>query len=182
MLRSFASRLLRSKGGYAKNSGTQHSTLEPRANHQPTPPSQVSVHLFRKERSAGLVPTMSSGNCEPCTLLTARLNKGAFQRPVAAPDVDATQVPKALATLPSTTGAGPSGVRPSHLKIAMRPTSSDHLLRVLGEVVSLMLPGEVPPAIRSFFCGGEVLCPGPARTFWRARTLLGTFSSCEHGH
>ena len=40
---------------------------------------------------------------------------------------------------PSTSGAGRSGLRPSHVRDALRPASSDLLLRLLSEVVCLMV-------------------------------------------
>ena len=73
------------------------------------------------------------------------------------PVVDSDQVRKALFSFPSTSGAGRSGLRPSHVRDALRPASSDMLLRLLSEVVCLMLQGEVPEAVRPSVCGASIM-------------------------
>ena len=75
----------------------------------------------------------------------------------AAPSADVDQVRKALFSFPSTFGAGRSGLRPSHVRDALRPASSDLLLRLLSEVVSLLLRGEVPESIRPYVCGASIM-------------------------
>ena len=67
------------------------------------------------------------------------------------------QVRKALLSSPSTSGAGRSGLRPSHVRDALRPASSDLLLRLLSEVVSLLLRGEVPKSVRPYVCGASIM-------------------------
>ena len=62
-----------------------------------------------------------------------------------------------LLSFPSTSGAGWSGLRPSHVRDAMRPSSSDLLLRLLSEVVSLLLRGEVPEMVRPYVCGASIM-------------------------
>ena len=71
--------------------------------------------------------------------------------PGAAPTADVDQVGKALWSFPSTSGAGRSGLRPSHVRDAMRP--ADLLLRLLAEVVSR----EVPEAVRPYVCGASIM-------------------------
>ena len=51
---------------------------------------------------------------------------------------------RVVASFPSTSGAGRSGLRPSHVRDALRPASSDLLLRLLSEVVSLLLRVKFP--------------------------------------
>ena len=68
-------------------------------------------------------------------------------------EVDADQIKKALLSFPSTSGAGPTGLRPSHLEDALHPSSSDFVLRLLGEVVSVFLRKEIPESVRPLFCG-----------------------------
>ena len=63
----------------------------------------------------------------------------------AAPSADVDQVRKALLSFPSTSGAGRSGLRPSHVRDALRPASSDLLL------------GEVPESIRPYVCGVSIM-------------------------
>ena len=75
----------------------------------------------------------------------------------AAPSADVDQVRKALLSFPSTSGAGRSGLRPSHVRDALRPASSDLLLQLLSEVVSLLLRGEVPESIRPYVCGASIM-------------------------
>ena len=75
----------------------------------------------------------------------------------AAPSADMEQVRKALLSFPSTSGAGRSGLRPSHVRDALRPASSDLLLRLLSEVVSLLLRGEDPESVRPYVCGASIM-------------------------
>ena len=75
----------------------------------------------------------------------------------AAPSADSDQVRKALWSFSSTSGAGRSSLRPSHVRDAMRPASSDLLLRLLSEVVSILLRGEVPEEIRPYVCGASIM-------------------------
>ena len=77
--------------------------------------------------------------------------------PQAAPVAGSDQVRKALFSFPSTSGSGRSGLRPSHVRDALRPASSDLLLRLLSEVVCLMLQGEVPEAVRPYVCGASIM-------------------------
>ena len=116
--------------------------------------------------------------------------------PGAVPAVDPELVLKALASFAPTSGAGPSGLRPSHLQEALRYSSGDQTLRLLSEVLQLMLRGEVsmtsalgfagprswPSAIRSIPCvpslsakhfgGFAARCPSNS---WAPRSSL--FSS-----
>ena len=73
----------------------------------------------------------------------------------AAPTAEVYQVRKALHSFPSTSGAGRSGLRPSHLREAMRP-AADMLLRLLSEVVNL-LQGDLPESVRPFVCGASIM-------------------------
>ena len=76
----------------------------------------------------------------------------------AAPSADVDQVRKALLSFPSTSGAGRSGLRPSHVRDALRPASSDLLLsELLSEVVSLLLRGKVPESIWPYVCGASIM-------------------------
>ena len=88
-----------------------------------------------------------------------RANLGRLRRvsPSAAPVADIDQVRKAVYSFPSTSGAGRTGLRPSHLRDAMRPASSDLILRLIAEVVNLLLQGEVPEAVRPFVCGASIM-------------------------
>ena len=75
----------------------------------------------------------------------------------AAPVVDVDGVRKAVQSFPSTSGAGKSGLRPSHIRDATRPASSDLLFRLITEVVNLLLQGEVPESVRPFVCGASIM-------------------------
>ena len=66
-------------------------------------------------------------------------------------------VRKAVHSFPSTSGAGRSGLRPSHIRDATRPASSDLLFRLISEVVNLLLQGAVPESIRPFVCGASIM-------------------------
>ena len=97
-----------------------------------------------------LHPSPRAGEC---------VNLGRLRRvsPRAASVADIDHVRKAVHSFPSTSGAGRSGLRPSHLCDAMRPASSDLLLRLITEVVNLLLQGEVPEAVRPFVCGASIM-------------------------
>ena len=77
--------------------------------------------------------------------------------PGAVPDVDPDLVRRALATFASTSGAGPSRLRPSHLQDALRYSSGDQTLRLLSEVVLLMMTGEIPEDVRPWVCGASLM-------------------------
>ena len=64
--------------------------------------------------------------------------------PRAAPVADVERVRKAVHSFPSTSGAGRSGLRPSHIRDATRPASSDLLFRLISEVVNLLLQERFP--------------------------------------
>ena len=59
----------------------------------------------------------------------------------AVPATDPELVRKALTSFASTSGAGPSGLRPSHLQEALRCSSGDQTLSLVSEVVQMMLRG-----------------------------------------
>ena len=77
--------------------------------------------------------------------------------PGAAPEVGPDQVRRALASFAATSGAGPSGLRPSHLQDALRYSSGDLTLRLLAEVTSMLLKGELPDDIRPWLCGASLM-------------------------
>ena len=132
--------------------------------HEPKASSEPSFDL--DERTSARVHTLTAEGAlrRACTALTADppvsptpavidelrlLHPGATAahrdmiekpRPVcpgAVPDVDPDLVRRALATFASTSVAGPSGLRPSHLQDALR--YCDQTLRLLSEVVLLMM-------------------------------------------
>ena len=74
-----------------------------------------------------------------------------------APSAEVDQVRKALRSFPSTSGAGRSGLGPSHIRDAMRPASADLLLRLLAEVVNLLLQGEVRESVRPLVCDSSIV-------------------------
>ena len=71
--------------------------------------------------------------------------------------VDPDMVRRALSNFSPTSGAGPSGLRPSHLQEALRHSSGDQTLRLVSEVLQLMLRGEVPEGIRQWICGASLM-------------------------
>ena len=80
-----------------------------------------------------------------------------LQDPPVQPTDDVVTSLRLLHPLPSTSGAGRSGLRSSHVRDALRPASSDLLLRLHSEVVCLMLQGEVPDAVRPYVCGASIM-------------------------
>ena len=73
--------------------------------------------------------------------------------------IDTDMVRKALSSFAPISGAGPSGLRPSHLQEALRHSSSDQTLRLVSEVIQLMLRGEIPEDIRPWMCGASLMAP-----------------------
>ena len=94
----------------------------------------------------------------PGSSVEDRLEMGTLQGVAsgASSSADVDKVCKALFSFPSTSGAGRSGLRPSHVRDALRPASSDLFHRLLSEVVSLLLRGEVPESIRPYVCGASI--------------------------
>ena len=56
---------------------------------------------------------------------------------------------------PSTSGAGPSGLRPEDVKEALRSCTGDTMLRLLGEVVALMLQCQVLVSVPACLWSGS---------------------------
>ena len=56
-----------------------------------------------------------------------------------------------------TSGAGASGLRPSHVQQAMRLATGAQLLSLLVEVVQLLLQGHVPPTVVPWLCGAFLM-------------------------
>ena len=114
--------------------------------------------------------------------LRIRVSMGSLRRvaPQAAPSADTEQVCKALFSFPSTSDAGCSGLRPSHVRDALRPASSDLLLRFLSEVVSILLRGEVPEEVRPRLGTSlSLLCSAPPTFLRLLRRLLMFFHEVE---
>ena len=70
--------------------------------------------------------------------------------------VDGEAVQKALSSFSRGSGAGPSGLRPQHLKDAMVPGLRDELSRHMVEVVNLMARGQPPPQVQHWLCGASL--------------------------
>ena len=54
---------------------------------------------------------------------------------------------------------GPSGLRPEHLKVALKapsPSKADKALQALTKVVNLMVAGLVPPEVAPYLCGARL--------------------------
>eukprot|EP00973_Karenia_brevis_P086653 12016010-Karenia_brevis.AAC.1 len=66
--------------------------------------------------------------------------------PGAAPDVDIEIVEKAVRSSHTHSGAGPSGLRPVHLKEALVAAHRDEVLEHLTAMISLMSRGRAPAA------------------------------------
>ena len=77
--------------------------------------------------------------------------------PGAVPVIDPDMVRKALSSFAPISGAGPSGLRPSHLQEALRHSSGDQTLRLVSEVIQLMLLGEIPEHTRPGFAARSLM-------------------------
>ena len=85
------------------------------------------------------------------------INKLRAVSPGAVPAVDPDMVRKALASFAPASGAGPSGLKPSHFQEALRYSSGDQTRRLLWEVLQMMLRGEIPEDTRTWVCGASLM-------------------------
>ena len=74
----------------------------------------------------------------------------------AAIQIDVEAVEKALKSFKRGSGAGPSGLRPEHLKAALVPGLRDEILRHMTLLVNLLARGEAPPEIQQWLCGASL--------------------------
>ena len=86
-------------------------------------------------------PTLPPGPAPtPVSLLTSAVRKGVL-------------------SFPHGSAPGPSALRPSHLREAVRcpsPDQADRLLAALTNVVNLLAAGQAPPTINPFLCGASI--------------------------
>jgi hypothetical protein len=64
---------------------------------------------------------------------------------------------KGCSTLVSKPLAGPSGLRPQHLKDALVPGLRDEVLRHMAHVVNLLGRGEAPADVQPWLCGASLV-------------------------
>ncbi len=67
---------------------------------------------------------------------------------------------KGVLSFPHGSSPGPSALRPSHLREAIRfpsPDQADRLLASLTRFVNLLAAGQAPPSIKPFLCGASLL-------------------------
>ncbi len=74
----------------------------------------------------------------------------------AAPGADAEMTRKAVRAFPRGSSAGPTGLRPQHLKDAMVPSLEDEILRHYAQLVGLLARGHAPPALGPWLCGAAL--------------------------
>ena len=55
------------------------------------------------------------------------------------------------------TGAGPSGLRPQHLRDALVPGLADEFSRKLTDVLNILVKGDTPNGIRPWICGASLM-------------------------
>ena len=75
----------------------------------------------------------------------------------AAPALRSEQVEEALRSFGRGSGAGPSGLRPQHLKDALVPGWSDEVIRQLTAVTSLLLQGSACSEAQQWICGASLM-------------------------
>jgi hypothetical protein len=81
----------------------------------------------------------------------------------AAPDCSKEAVAKAIMSFPRGSAPGLSGLRPQHLKEAMRPGVRDELASHLQQLVNLMARGSIPHSVQGWLCGASLVAlPKPA--------------------
>ncbi|MBM4023654.1 MAG: hypothetical protein FJ284_15705, partial [Planctomycetes bacterium] len=113
-----------------------------------TPPAEVTEAVVR-EMSAKHPPAREGEQTRRAAL-----------RPVsaaAAAQADGEAVLKALNSFPRLSGAGPSGLRPQHLKEALVPGLRDEVIRQLTLLVNRLAKGDVPADVRPWLCGASLV-------------------------
>ena len=106
-----------------------------------TPSREVLQEMLSKHPQSA-PPTLPPGPAPtPVSLLTSAVRKGVL-------------------SFPHGSAPGPSALRPSHLREAVRcpsPDQADRLLAALTNVVNLLAAGQAPPTINPFLCGASLL-------------------------
>eukprot|EP00973_Karenia_brevis_P092549 12412956-Karenia_brevis.AAC.1 len=112
----------------------------------------------------------------------------------AAPGLTTEEVERAIRSFPKGSAAGPSGLRPKHLKDAMMPGVSDEFLRQVLAVGQLLARGEAPESVREWLCGASLaalpkpqggLRPIAVGETWRrliSKMLMATISDDIHAY
>jgi hypothetical protein len=75
----------------------------------------------------------------------------------AASQVDVETLEKALRSFPRSSAAGPSGLRPLHLKESLVPGFRDEILRHLVAIVNVLARGEAPQEVRPWISGASLI-------------------------
>ena len=73
------------------------------------------------------------------------------------PFASADDVAVALASFGKHSGAGPSGLRPFHLKQALTPAHKDQVLDHLSSMVNLLIKGQAHPDVSPWLCGALLM-------------------------
>ena len=73
------------------------------------------------------------------------------------PGVDAEAVLGAVKSFNKHSGAGPSGLRPFHIRQSLVPAHSDQVVEHLLKMVNLMVRGEAPKDIAPWLCGASLM-------------------------
>ena len=70
--------------------------------------------------------------------------------------VQAEELEKAIRSFNRGSGAGPTGLRPQHIKEAIVPGWRDEVLRLTTQFVNLLLSGEAWPDAQPWLCGATL--------------------------
>ena len=76
--------------------------------------------------------------------------------PAAAPEISDVEIDKAIRSFPRGSAAGPSALRPQHLKEALVPGMRDEVLRQIAALATMLARGEADPVVRPWLCGGSL--------------------------
>ena len=106
------------------------------------------------DHSRAAVAEMKSKHPQPS-------NPPTFQSSTNTPQMRFTQleVYKAVKSFKKGSAPGPSGLRPEHLKVALKspsPNRADKALEALTRVVTLCMSGKVPAEVAPYFCGARL--------------------------
>ena len=73
------------------------------------------------------------------------------------PAINADDIRASIASFNRHSGAGPSGLRPLHLKEALGPATADQVLDHLSNVINLLIRGQAHRDIAPWLCGALLM-------------------------
>ena len=129
---------------------------------------KVKAQEGQYSRAMQALVSCGLAECSPAALSEMQQKHPAPRRPQPPPPTSVmppknfttSEVATAALSFPKGSGAGPSGLRPEHLRSVLKNTSSalaNKALVALTKVVNVMAAGKVPARVRPFLCGARLV-------------------------